>query len=396
MANQASNPVRRFRRGQARQFRHLSGVRLMAGQARNLAARSHLRLTAKVARYHLQNMAGRRRESLVRVQVPPRVVLRIFRHKVAARAVADRARNRVLRFRLDQAKRFRPLNEARLAAGRARNRVARFHLNQARQFHHLSGARLAAGRAHNRAARLLLRLTAKVARCRLQSVAGHRRASWVKVQVPARVVLRIFRHKAAARDPRLKDSVIRRRRARVHMSAGARNSDHNPQLANQPRRRLRVGLRMKRAAREKEAKVPMVNLAGHHQKEPERPLLAGRRKVRPPRREPSVARASQSAERKSQNHHRPDHNNSGVICESGSGRNSRAAFFVRMRFVVVGRLCQTVRDDWRFTGRSGGGHQRHRRAGRGRNEGERMSQTPYKFYSNSAICTAFNAAPLSN
>ena len=250
-----------------------------------------------------------------------------LRHSSAARAVADRARNRVLRFRLDQAKPFRPLNEARLAAGRARNRVARFHLNQARQFHHLSGARLAAGRAHNRAARLLLRLSAKVARCRPQSVAGHRRASWVKVRVPARVVLRIFRHKAAARDPRLKDSVIRRRRARVHMSAGARNSDHNPQLANQPRRRLRVGLRMKRAAREKEAKVPMVNLAGHHQKEPERPLLARRRKVRPPRREPSVARASQSAERKSQNHHRPDHNNSGVICESGSGRNSRAAFF---------------------------------------------------------------------
>ena len=42
MANQASNPVRRFRRGQARQFRHLSGVRLMAGQARNLAARCRL------------------------------------------------------------------------------------------------------------------------------------------------------------------------------------------------------------------------------------------------------------------------------------------------------------------------------------------------------------------
>ena len=93
----------------------------------------------------------------------------------------------------------------------------------------------------------------------------------------------------------------------------------------------------------------MVNLAARN-KELERPLLAGHRKKveRPPR--PNAARDSHNTERKREkkNHHRQAHSNFGAICNSG----------------------------WRFT------------------------ETPYKFgisrYINSAICAAFNAAPLSN
>jgi hypothetical protein len=49
------------------------------------------------------------------------------------------------------------------------------------------------------------------------------------------------------------------------MSVASRNNDHNPRFASQSRRRLPACLRVKQAAREKEGKVLMVNLAGHHQ-----------------------------------------------------------------------------------------------------------------------------------
>jgi hypothetical protein len=63
----------------------------------------------------------------------------------------------------------------------------------------------------------------------------------------------------------------------------------------------------------------MVSLAGRPKKVERRPL------------EPNAARDSQNTERKKEkrNHHRQAHNNSDVICDSGSGKNSRAAFFWR-------------------------------------------------------------------
>ena len=159
---------------------------------------------------------------------------------------------------------------------------------------------------------------------------GHRRASWAKVQVRVRVVLRIFRRSVAVEDPNVSDSARRRQQARVRMSIAAQNRDRNLRFASQSRRRPLAHLRVKRAAREKEGKAPMVNLVGHHQ-EVERRLLAGQPGVEhlvPP---PRAARDSQSTERSNQRkeRRRQDHNNSGSIICSGSGRKtSGAAFFV--------------------------------------------------------------------
>jgi hypothetical protein len=179
------------------------------------------------------------------------------------------------------------------------------------------------GRARNRVARCRLRLTAKVVRYDLQSAASRRRADSVRVQVPARVVLKIFRRSVVAEYRSVSDpAVLRRKQARVPMSVAARNSDHNLRLASQ--RRLRV----KRVVREKEAKVPMVNLAGHHHQERvERPLLAVRREVDRQGKGPSVAKSSHNAERSNQREERHAHNNCGGICDSGFGtKNSGAAF----------------------------------------------------------------------
>ena len=158
---------------------------------------------------------------------------------------------------------------------------------------------------------------------------GHRRASWAKVQVRVRVVLRIFRRSVAVEDPSVSDSARRRQQARVRMSIAAQNRDRNLRFASQPRRRLLAHLRVKRAAREKEGKAPMVNLVGHHQ-EVERRLLAGQPGVEhlvPP---PRAARDSQSTERSNQRKERRrlGHNNSGSIICSGSGKeNFRSRFF---------------------------------------------------------------------
>ena len=162
-------------------------------------------------------------------------------------------------------------------------------------------------------------------------MAGHRRASWAKVQVRVRVVLRIFRRSVAVEDPSVSDSAHRRQQARVRMSIAAQNRDRNLRFASQSRRRPLAHLRVKRAAREKEGKAPMVNLAGHHHQEVERPLLASHPEVEhlvPP---PRAARDSQSTERSNQRkeRRRQGHNNSGSIICSGSGKeNSGAAFFV--------------------------------------------------------------------
>jgi hypothetical protein len=119
----------------------------------------------------------------------------------------------------------------------------------------------------------------------------------------------------------------------------------------------------------------MVNLAARN-KEVERPLLAGRKKVERPL-QPNAARDSHNTERKREkkNHHRQAHSNFGAICNSGSGnKNSGAAFYVT--HLLQGVCVRRQANGWRFT------------------------ETPYKFgisrYINSAICVAFNAAPLSN
>src|SRR5206468_8893745 len=110
------------------------------------------------------------------------------------------------------------------------------------------------------------------------NMVAHQRAGWARVRV-RRVVMRTFRRKVAARQLNVIDLALRRQWAQGKASAAAENSEHHLQCASQSRRRLRVGLRVKRAAREKEGKVPMVNLAGHHHQEVERPLLADQPEV---------------------------------------------------------------------------------------------------------------------
>ena len=87
----------------------------------------------------------------------------------------------------------------------------------------------------------------------------------MRLQVRVRVVLRIFRRSVVAEAPNVSDSALRHRRAQVHMSVASRNNDHNLRFASQSRRHLPACLRVKQTAREKEGKVLMVNLAGHHQ-----------------------------------------------------------------------------------------------------------------------------------
>jgi hypothetical protein len=89
------------------------------------------------------------------------------------------------------------------------------------------------------------------------------------------------------------------------MSVASRNNDHNLRFTSQSRHRLQASLRVKRAAREKEGKVLMVNLAGHHQ-EVEHLL------------QPNTAKGSHNTERKREkkNHHRQAHNSFGAICFS--------------------------------------------------------------------------------
>jgi len=131
-------------------------------------------------------------------------------------------------------------------------------------------------------------------------MAGHRRASWAKVQVRVQVVLRIFHHSVPVEDPSVSDSALRHRRAPVHTSVVSQNSDHNLRFVSQSRRRLPARLLVKRAAREKEGKAPMVNLPGRHQ-EVERRL------------QPNGAQRSHNPERSNQRkeRRRQGHNNSG-------------------------------------------------------------------------------------
>lgn len=218
---------------------------------------------------------------------------------------ADLGEYRPVRQKLQQVFRLRRLNEASRMADQGCNRAVRFRLEQARQLRRWNEASLTAGRERNRAARSHLRLTANRARCHLQRVAGHRCESSVRVQVRGRVVLRTFRHKVAARDPHGKDSVLRRRLARVHMSVVDLSIGHRP-----PAR-----LRVKQAAREKQGRALMINLADRRHQEVARPLLAGQPEAEDRRREPSAAKSSHNTERNNRRKERrgPGRNNSGVI-----------------------------------------------------------------------------------
>ena len=160
-------------------------------------------------------------------------------------------------------------------------------------------------------------------------MAGHPGASWVRLQVRVRVVLRIFRRSVVAAAPNVSDLALRHRRVRVHMSVGSRNNDHNPRFASESRRHLPARLRVKQAAREKEGKALMVNLAGHHQQVQN--LL-----------QPNTARDSHNTERKREkkNHHRQAHTNFGAICDSGSGNKIPEPLFITRRFLLSVRCPQ--------------------------------------------------------
>ena len=173
----------------------------------------------------------------------------------------------------------------------------------------------------DRAARLRLRSIAKVAQYRLHSMAGHRSESWVKVQVRG-----TFRRKVAARDSKVSDSALRRhQRARAHMSGV------DPSIGHRPPAHLRV----KRAAREKQGRALMVNPAGRSHQEAEHLLLAVQPEAEHLRREPSAARSSHNMERNNQRKERPGQgrNNSGVICDSGSGRKNSGAVLLKRRLL---------------------------------------------------------------
>ena len=161
-------------------------------------------------------------------------------------------------------------------------------------------------------------------------MAGHRRANWVRVRVRVRVVLRIFRRSVPVEDPSVSDSARRHRQARVHTSVVSPNSDHNLRFVSQSRR-LPARLLVKRAAREKEGKAPMVNLVARHHQEVERPLQASQPEVEHLPRQASAARNSHNTERSNQRKERRrlGHNNSGSIICSGFGKeNFRSRFFL--------------------------------------------------------------------
>src|SRR5262249_25933279 len=144
--------------------------------------------------------------------------------------------------------------------------------------------------------------------------------------VPARVGPDAFRRRVAAENLRwnnLGRSLV------VQTNVGLAREVSRLEFINRSRRRLVGGLPVKRAANEKECRVPT--------------LSHPRSKVVARLGEPSRDRDNRKAERKGQvkKHRRQGHNSSDtIIALSGSGtRSPGAAFFVRA--AVVAHLCQT-------------------------------------------------------
>jgi len=129
------------------------------------------------------------------------------------------------------------------------------------------------------------------------------------------VVLRTI-HRVAAKELNVKDSARLRQRLGLDPSAAALNSERRPGYVSLAVHRLRARLPAKRAARENEARAPMVNLADNHGAER--------------RLQPSVPPNSQSAERKSpkDQHQRQGHNNSGAIFTAAPEQKLRSRSFV--------------------------------------------------------------------
>jgi len=135
---------------------------------------------------------------------------------------------------------------------------------------------------------------------RRRNMAGRLRASQAKVQVRVRRAVRAITHRnSGTGDPNLRGSVLRpRQRARVQVSRRVLSIGHRRESVSRVvRRRVQAVLLKKRAAREKEGRVFVVNLAARRRAER---LL-----------EQSTARRSQRAERKGpkEERHRQGHNN---------------------------------------------------------------------------------------
>src|SRR5882724_5318385 len=188
---------------------------------------------------------------------------------------------------------------------------------------------------------------------------GHQRAGWAKVRV-RRVVMRMFRRKIAARRLNVSASALRRQWAQGKASAAAENSERHLGCVIPAARLPWAAPLAKRMARDNQARA-LINPAGR--RELECPLQV------------SAPQASQRVERKSpkREHLHQGHNNFGAILTAAPEKKFRSRFF------VPGASCCSVRCPQRT------------RIRRARNSAEDSGR-----YSNSAICTAFKAAPLSS
>ena len=200
-----------------------------------------------------------------------------------------------------------------------------------------------------------------VLRRQRQNMVDHQSTSWARVRVPVRlVVLKTFRPKVAARHLNVSDSALRRQLAPVRPGILAENSERHLGYVIPPAHLLWAALLAKRMARDNQVRA-LINLAGR--RELERLL------------QQSMARDSRSMERKNpkREHLHQGHNNFGAIFTAAPDKNPGAAFFNQalpavacaVLSAVVIRLARNSADD--------SGH-----------------------YNNSAICTAFKAAPLSS
>jgi hypothetical protein len=186
------------------------------------------------------------------------------------------------------------------------------------------------------------------------SVAGHRR--------PRVVLVRVSVAAAQNKDNRATVNLARHLAVQAPARREAEKNVGNLAPINLQPRHLAVRVRAKPKADEREGRGPMANLPASQTAERQLRLSKGRR------------RGNQNAERKkAKGLHRRGHNYLANF-RGGSGQKSSGAAFVRV--FVVGRLCQTP-----------GKFDIRNRA---------VSPNALQIYSNSAICTAFSAAPLSS
>ena len=192
---------------------------------------------------------------------------------------------------------------------------------QACRLHHLNEAEADPADDRHSLARQPTRLEHRERRRRLlsvlrrhrQNMADHLRPGSVRVRVRL-AVLRIFRQVEAG-DLKLGEPGFPRQRAPAHMSVAAVNSEHRLEFVSLSPHRLPAGLLVNYAVPEKEGRAPIVNRLASQ--EVERLL------------QPSRARDSRSAERRSrrEERHHHGHNKSDAMFTAAPGKNSGAAFF---------------------------------------------------------------------